>query len=275
MYISHSTTSRNVAALEETLNVKLFTREGRGVRLTNAGQMLFCEGRELLQKAEELENTVRTVSKGFMGKLKVASVNLDSGELSDIYKKFCLTYPDVVLGIYKSGLSDVSGLVDSGGADIGVSFSYALPKNYENFEFRKVADESFCAVVPAEHPLAARGSVSLSELRDLNYVSVGEQRSEFTKKIEETLLNGRARSKIMSVPTLESLFLQVRNGNGISLVPYPVAREYGAGCDLLELSDLNSCFGVVVFWRKDSDNPSLSLFTELLTQNPERREEKA
>lgn len=275
MYISHSTTSRNVAALEESLNVRLFSREGRSVRLTDAGQLLYREGRALLQKAEELEDSIRNVSKGFWGKLKIASVNLDSSELSDIYKKFCFSYPNVVFGIYKSGLSDVFGLVNTGGADIGISFSYVLPKNTEDFEFKKVATEKFCVVVPEKHPLAGRGSVSLSELRNLNYVSVGEQRSEFTKTIEETLLRGRAKNGILSVPTLESLFLQVRNGNGISLVPYPIAREYGTGCSILDLEDLNSCFDVVVFWRKDSENPSLSLFAELVTGSLDRQEEKA
>ncbi len=274
MYISHSTTSRNVAALEESLNVRLFSREGRSVRLTDAGQLLYREGQSLLQKAEELEDTVRNVSKGFLGKLKVASVNLDSSELSAIYKEFCFNFPNVVLGIYKSGLSDIYGLVNTGGADLGVSFSYVLPKNIEYFEIKKVATEKFCAVLPAGHPLAGRGSVMASELRDLSYVSVGEQRSEFTKTIEDTLLRGRAKSGILSVPTLESLFLQVRNGNGISLVPYPIAREYGAGCDILEVADLNSCFDVVVFWRKDNSNPSLPLFTALMANNPDLNRER-
>jgi len=275
LYISHSTTSRNVAGLEESLNVKLFSREGRSVRLTDAGQLLYREGQSLLQKAKELENEVRHVDRGFSGKLKVASVNLDSDELSDVYKEFCLQFPDVVLGIYKSGLSEVLGQVNLGGADLGVTFSYVLPKDTENLEIRKVATEKFCAIVSLGHPLAKRGSVKAEELRGLNYVSVGEQRSEFSRKIEESLLRGRAKNGILSVPTLESLFLQVRNGNGISLVPYPIAREYGSGCDILEVEDFNSCFDVVVFWRKDNPNPSLSLFTELMTDKIESEEVKA
>jgi len=275
LYISHSTTSRNVAALEESLNVRLFSREGRSVRLTDAGQLLYREGQSLLQKAEELENEVRNAYRGFSGKLKVASVNLDSIELSDVYKEFCLQCPDVVLGIYKSGLSEIFGQVNSGGADLGVTFSYVLPKDTENFEIRKVATEKFCAIVSEGHPLAKRGSVKAEELRDLSYVSVGEQRSEFSRRIEDTLLRGRARSSILSVPTLESLFLQVRNGNGISLVPYPIAREYGSGCDILEVEDLNSCFDVVVFWRKDNPNPTLSLFIGLMTGKGDPKKVKA
>jgi len=265
MYTSHSTTSRNVAALEESLNVRLLERDSRSVRLTQAGKLLYDEGKLLLQKAQELERAVFDADRGLNGELTVSSLNLFSGELFSIYGEFCSRYPNVVMGIYNHELSEVFGRVGRREEDLGVTFSYALPKDMKDFEVKKVAAEKCCVVVSEGHPLASRRSVNIAALRGVNYVSVGEQRSEFTRKLEEEVLRNRPKSAILSVPTLESLFLQVRSGNGISIVPYPMAREYGAKCAILDIEDMNTDFDIVVFWRKDNKNPSLRLFLELLT----------
>ncbi len=269
MYISHSTTSRNVSALEESLNVKLLIRDSRGLKLTEAGNLLYREGQILLQKAGELETAVQNAGSGASGVLSVASVKLYSRELNNAYREFCSHYPDVVLGIYHHELSEVFGLVNRAEADLGITFSYSLPKELESFEIRKVAQEKCCVIVPQGHPLASKKTVRASELREVSYVSVGLQRSEFTRRLEEEILKDRPMNEILSVPTLESLFLQVRSGNGISIVPYPMALEYGENCSVLDIEDVDTRFDVVAFWRKDNENPSLPLFTELLAQELE------
>ncbi len=266
MYISHSTTSRNVSALEESLNVKLLCRDSRGIKLTAAGSLLFRQGQLLLQRAEELVTAVKAAGSGSAGELSVVSVKLGSSELSHGYSEFVSRYPEVVLGIYHHELSEVFRLVSRKEADLGITFSYALPKETDSFEFSRVAQERFCVVVSQEHPLARQKTVKAARLREENYVGVGEQRSGFTRNLEETILKDRPGGEILSVPTLESLFLQVRSGNGISLVPYPLAREYGENCTILELEDVDTRFDVVVFWRKDNENPSLPLLVRLIAK---------
>lgn len=264
MYISHSTTSRNVAALEADMEVQLLVRDSRRVRTTAAGEILFNEGQLLLQKTQELESAVKNAGKGYEGRLSIASVNLYSYELFNGYKEFCRRYPEIVLAMYHREMSEIFSQVRGEEADLGVTFSYALPEDMASFEQRHIAQEKFCVVAPTGHPLAHGKTVKAQELRSASYISVGEQRSGFTKKLEEAILQGRPKGDILSVPTLESLFLQVRSGNGISLVPYPMAREYGANCAVLELEDLDTSFNVVLFWRKDNENPFLPLLLELM-----------
>ena len=55
LYISHST----VSALEASVGAELFSRDSRGVRLTEAGQVLFEGAQQLLRLADELEGKVR------------------------------------------------------------------------------------------------------------------------------------------------------------------------------------------------------------------------
>ena len=53
LYISHSTTSRAVAALEEELGVRLLERDNHVLGLTKAGEAL-------LEEARRIEDVVRT-----------------------------------------------------------------------------------------------------------------------------------------------------------------------------------------------------------------------
>ncbi|MBQ7895809.1 MAG: LysR family transcriptional regulator [Oscillospiraceae bacterium] len=54
LYISHSTTSRAVAALEEELGVRLFERDNHISSLTPAGKMLLEEAKNIIASVDAL-----------------------------------------------------------------------------------------------------------------------------------------------------------------------------------------------------------------------------
>ena len=59
LYISHSTVSRTVLALEEELGVQLIRRSNRLIELTAAGKELLTQARALLRARDEAINAVR------------------------------------------------------------------------------------------------------------------------------------------------------------------------------------------------------------------------
>ena len=59
LFVSHSTTSRAVSALQNELGVTLFDRKNRILGLTQAGQSLLRDARELLENAAQLKNNLR------------------------------------------------------------------------------------------------------------------------------------------------------------------------------------------------------------------------
>ena len=58
LFVSHSTTSRAVSALERELGVLLLSRQGKTVAPTPAGEELLRRARALLQQAEEAKAAV-------------------------------------------------------------------------------------------------------------------------------------------------------------------------------------------------------------------------
>ena len=63
LFVSHSTTSRAVAALERELGTPLFERDTRTVSLTPAGETLRAEAEKLLAMAEAAKENVRNKEK--------------------------------------------------------------------------------------------------------------------------------------------------------------------------------------------------------------------
>ncbi|MDO4816740.1 MAG: LysR family transcriptional regulator [Bacillota bacterium] len=61
MYVSHSTASRAVSALEEELGVRLIERGNRVVALTEAGERLLPKAKEILRLADEIETEMRAI----------------------------------------------------------------------------------------------------------------------------------------------------------------------------------------------------------------------
>ncbi|MBR0352440.1 MAG: LysR family transcriptional regulator [Oscillospiraceae bacterium] len=59
LFVSHSTTSRAVSALENELGVTLFDRKNRILGLTQAGESLLRDARELLENAAQLKNNLK------------------------------------------------------------------------------------------------------------------------------------------------------------------------------------------------------------------------
>lgn len=59
LYISHSTTSRAVSALEEELGVRLIQRDNHVTALTEAGELLLEEAKNLLSSAEQIKEKLR------------------------------------------------------------------------------------------------------------------------------------------------------------------------------------------------------------------------
>jgi len=264
MYISHSTTSRSVASLEERLGVRLLERDNRSVHLTPAGELLLREGGKLLEDMQTLENRVRSVGSSAHGALSVASVNIVSPALMSGYKDFCKAYPQLSFAMHHRDIGEICSLVTSQTADVGVTFSFALPEDLSAFRVHHVSRERFCLVVPAEHPLANRRSVRAEELSGIPYLHTPALGLHHLPQAESAFSYLMQNGDLISVPTIESLFLHLRSGSGISVVPHPIACEYGADCAILELEDVDETYSVDIFWRADNPNPCLPLFIQCI-----------
>ena len=64
--------SRQIRDLEQEVGVKLFVRSRHGMQLTEAGQMLLKEARQILLESQHAIQLAQAVNQGAAGRLEIA-----------------------------------------------------------------------------------------------------------------------------------------------------------------------------------------------------------
>lgn len=94
--LSQSAISRQISALEETLQVELFHRHARGLLLTEQGDILFRAVSEMLTRLAAVENALLESKERPRGPLKItAPVAIGTTWLTPHLREFTESYPEI------------------------------------------------------------------------------------------------------------------------------------------------------------------------------------
>lgn len=118
--------SKQLAALESKLGMPLFTRTGRGLELTEAGEQLYSS---LSPAFQEIDRTVERVRRQGVthGTVRLATVHtLSYYFTTDVVARFVSTRPHVNLSLMGRSSPEVVELVDKGKADLGFVYDVAV-----------------------------------------------------------------------------------------------------------------------------------------------------
>jgi DNA-binding transcriptional LysR family regulator len=154
--------SRMVLELEERLAVKLLERTTRKVRLTEVGRYLLEHAREILNKMEVAENTARLLASGTKAILRIGYTTISGHSLvPDITREFRSSNPDVRVELTFLTSPAQRDKILEGEIDFGfIDGSFQSSK----IETRRVATHRLMALIPPEHPLAARPHLTIDDL---------------------------------------------------------------------------------------------------------------
>ena len=153
-----------IAQLECVLDVRLFDRTRRSVRLTDAGEALLPTVRELLARAIELPGQARAADRGEIGRLRLAFVSTVGYTLLPQWlRDFRTAYPRVQLEL-REATSDVQlqaferGDIDAGFLLHSPGFA---PRGLTHW---RAMVEPLVVALPESHPLASARRLALSDL---------------------------------------------------------------------------------------------------------------
>ncbi|MFK8183042.1 MAG: LysR family transcriptional regulator [Phormidesmis sp.] len=156
--------SAKIKSLEASLGTELFSRLGRKIELTAAGQYLQEVGPSLITLEGRLVEGIEEIKRGRFSRLKVGCTrNTASGWLPNILFDYHQQYPDIELQCvpFEAG-QQVSEAIASGEIDVGF-----VESGLDEFEaVATVCVDSFqyCLLVATDHRLAGREWLSLREL---------------------------------------------------------------------------------------------------------------
>jgi len=164
LHTSQPGISRQVRELEDELGVEIFARHGkRLVALTQPGEAVVKVVERILMEVENLRLVGREYQDQDSGRLVVATTHTQARyALPAVVTAFRQRYPKVHLSLQQGNPPQLADMVIAGEADIAIA-TEAID-NYPQLLALPCYSWSHCVVVPAKHPLAGAGRVTLEDL---------------------------------------------------------------------------------------------------------------
>ncbi|MFJ7909201.1 LysR family transcriptional regulator [Kitasatospora sp. NPDC096204] len=170
LYLTPSAVSQQLAALEQETGHHLLAREGRGVRLTAAGEILLGHADVVLAQLERAEADLAAYSAGVSGEVTVASfATAIASVLAPAVGLLAERAPGVRLKVLDAEGDASLPMVLDGRADLAVAVEYRGAPRADDARLTRVPlyAEPFEAVLPLGHRLAAEsGPLAVAALAD-------------------------------------------------------------------------------------------------------------
>lgn len=198
--------SRKIRQLEYEFGTALIERSSRGVRLTDAGQLLVDQANLTLRDLNTVRHKIADLAGLETGQVTIYAAEATvGGFLAHVVADFCKAYPKVTVRIALAGADAAHAALRAGDADIGVTLfaeSRSDIESVKKIEFQNVA---ICA---PQHPLAKLKHCRMSDLARHN-VALPEQsfgaRQSFERSLKKAGLSYDAQITTSSITVQRAL----------------------------------------------------------------------
>ncbi|MGZ5939355.1 MAG: LysR family transcriptional regulator [Rhizomicrobium sp.] len=119
---AQSALSRRVARLEHQFGLKLFNRNGRGVRITAEGQALLDRSDDLMLELEAIEDYARNLSAEPAGKIVVAFTPTSGQILAPLVLQAIQKFPKLTLEVKEGFTGAIHDWLSQGLVDVAVLY---------------------------------------------------------------------------------------------------------------------------------------------------------
>lgn len=120
--IAQPALSRQMKRLEEKLNVKLFERGSRRIRLTDAGRLLCTRVESILGMVDGTVREISEIGSGAKGSVKIGTITTSGAMiLPDLIAKYHKKYPEVTFEIWEGDGARVLELLDNHLIEIAIT----------------------------------------------------------------------------------------------------------------------------------------------------------
>ncbi len=217
LFVSASTLSRHIMLLEEELGTKLFNRGPRNVSLSKAGTLLVPFAKTIIEAKKKYIDVLETECSGHDQHLSIGFSRpvIQYGLLEDIFF-FRDDNPDINASITESSPISLYQMLKNDEFDFILSYEY---EEYgSNIETLPLVKDNLSVILPADHPLSTKESLSLQDLKDEHFIlhlKNGPSHEQCVKLFQAAGINPDIRTRVQSGRFIVEL---VSSGIGISLI---------------------------------------------------------
>jgi DNA-binding transcriptional LysR family regulator len=255
LFLTQSTVSSHVSALESALGIRLIQRSARQrVMLTKEGEQVYREAKEILERCQALQDLKNQSQED---KLVIGASSVP-GQclLPEIMGDFLEVSPDCHYVQLRGDSAKIHQYLAQGKANLGF---VGIATNPREYHYHSVAEDRLVLITANKEPYQTlhRSGTSGLDLLTMPMI-LREENSGTRQEMERYLLRNQISPEdlnvIAQIDNPEAIRSSVSRGLGVSIMSVLAAREYLLSERLLsfELGDQGAFRKIYLCWRKDA-----------------------
>ena len=229
--VTQSALSHSMRKLEQQLGTAIWRREGRNLRLTQAGRYLLAVANRVLPQLTLAEDRLRQFAQGERGTLRIGMECHPCYQwLLKVVSPYLAAWPDVDV--------DVKQKFQFGG--IGALFGYEIdllvtpdPLHKPGLKFEPVFDYEQVLVVARNHKLAKAEYIKPQQLTNEVLITYPVAMDRLDIYNQFLLPAGITTKRHKTIETTDIMIQMVASGRGVAALPRWLVKEYASKIDVV------------------------------------------
>lgn len=276
LFITQPTATKHIQKLEKELGVTLFHRSTQNVMLTEAGSRLAETWAPLYLRFSEAIDEIKFIAAKNKRELIISILrdyrSPDSADLlSEMFRNYLQDHniPPISLTFRFFSMREQREALRKHLID----FSFSLGFDYNSLhhiETINLSRKRIFALLPAEHPLAGKETLSIQELENETILILSSSESSGVNKVTVSMLQKNLpKAKTETVPNFQSMAFALKHRRGITLGN----RLFTSDRDFVEIPVIelkNAGYEETLTWRADDMSLSKMIFLNFVKEYSEK-----
>lgn len=267
LYMTQPALGRQIRALETDLNVELFYRGKRQLKLTPAGAILNNELRDVMKSFNAVIEKARSANDKSLTHLRIGILEGHHlGELFPaIYDNFRTNHPNVQVDTHRCSFGPLVEELYQGDADIIITLDFDLVGK-QDVAYREISVVHNFLVVPAAHRLADKTDLKLHDFKDDVFIinSPDDSRQGYQNLVEECKRAGFY-PKLKLASSLDEYMLWCEMGYGVTVLSEHSLLKTSPRIKFLTSPKFKDA-AIAVAYLKDNENSSVKAFMGIIDE---------
>jgi hypothetical protein len=224
LFVTPTAIIKQINSLESRLDLKLFIRTHRGLKLTEAGKLLYKDAKYIIEYSKQAIEKAKKVEEKIVNTVRVGISLMTPGKkLIDIWLKISNEYPDINLEIipFENKPERAKEILENMGKEIDVIVAIhddAL-LGLKTCIATKLFDEPLCCALSINHHLASKDKLIFEDLDNENLMLIHKGWNKAMDSLREEIIENHNKVNIMDFNFFNlDIFNECENSKNILVI---------------------------------------------------------
>lgn len=218
LFTSQPGISKQIRLLEDELGVEIFARSGKHLtRITPAGAEILKLAGDILKKVDNIKQVAQEFSDDRKGSLSIGTTHTQARyALPKVIQDFIKSYPQVALHMHQGTPMQIAEMAADGTVDFAIATE--AMEHFSDLIMFPCYRWNRSVVVPKDHPLAHRSTITIEELANFPLVTYVFGFTGRSKLDEAFAAKGLEPKVVFTAADTDVIKTYVRLGLGVGIV---------------------------------------------------------